>query len=210
MSRKSVCSVVLVLVFCSASMSAQSLRLGVTSVTLTHTEVSEDLSSVGVGAGGHLGIRWRRFGLEASGFRAEMAPDREDLADFTLTQYDVRFSYWPVSVVAFEFGSGRRLIEPEFAAQDVSAARVGVLSEYPLARMSEIWVRGAYLIDPRFNGGGTAGLALELGLGVAVGTSNGRFRVRADAEFQRIDRTVNGVDVPIQVTIARFGLQLGI
>lgn len=198
----------LLVVATSMSLHAQNLRLGVHSVTLTHTEVSEDLSSVGVGAGGLLGLRWRRLGLEGTVYRAEMAPDSTDLADFTLTQYDMRLSFWLATMVALEVGGGRRIIEPEFAAQDVSAFRMGILSEYPLARMSEIWVRGAYLLDPKFNGGGTAGLAVELGLGVAVGTNNGRFRVRADAEFQRIDRSVNNVDVPIQVTVARFGIQL--
>jgi hypothetical protein len=192
----------------SVSLHAQSLRLGVHSVTLTHTEVSEDLSSVGVGAGGLLGVRWHRLGLEGTVYRAEMAPDSADLTDFTLTQFDMRLSFWLATMVALEVGGGRRKIEPEFAAQDVSAFRMGILSEYPLARMSEIWVRGAYLLDPKFNGGGTAGLAVELGLGVAVGTNNGRFRVGADAEFQRIDRSVNNVEVPIQVTVARFGVQL--
>lgn len=208
MTRASLVSAVSLLV-CVTHASTQNLRLGVHSVTLTHTGVSEDLSSVGVGAGGLLGLRWKKLGLEASGFRAEMSPDRSDLDDFTLAQYDLRLSYWPVSVVAVEMGGGRRVIKPEFAAQDVSALRLGVLSEYALARMSEIWVRGAYLVDPKFNGGGSAGLAIELGLGVAVGTNNGRFRVRADAEFQRIDRSVNAVEVPIQVTLARFGVQLG-
>ncbi len=38
---------------------------------------------------------------------------------------------------------------------------------------------------------------------------NGRFRVRADYEFQRIDREVNGVDLPIQLSRATIGVELG-
>jgi hypothetical protein len=50
---------------------------------------------------------------------------------------------------------------------------------------------------------------VEVSLGVGVGTSNGRFRVRADYEFQRIDREVNGVDLPIQLSRATIGVELG-
>ena len=53
------------------------------------------------------------------------------------------------------------------------------------------------------------GLSAEVGLGIAVGTANGRFRVRADYEFQRIDRKVDNQDVPLQMSLAKLGLEVG-
>ena len=65
----------------------------------------------------------------------------------------------------------------------------------------------------RFSGGGEAGLSVELGFGAAVGTPNGRVRVRADYEFQRIDRKVFPADVeykvPVQTQVGRLGLEVG-
>jgi hypothetical protein len=92
----------------------------------------------------------------------------------------------------------------------VGAARFGLYSETQLARIAQIWVRGAYLVDPKFIGGGKADVAFEFGLGVGVGTSNGRFRVYSDYEFQRIDRRAGGFDVPIQVNVVRSGFALGL
>ena len=106
-------------------------------------------------------------------------------------------------------GAGRRLIRPRFAAQDVGVARAGILSEIPLSALGSVWGRGAYLLAPKFSGGGTAGLAVELGFGAGLGTRNGRFRFRVEYEFQRIDRSVNDVAVPIQTSLARIGADLG-
>lgn len=50
---------------------------------------------------------------------------------------------------------------------------------------------------------------MELGLGAALGTANGRVRVRAEYEFQRIDREVGRAPVPIQVTVGKLGIDLG-
>ncbi len=79
----------------------------------------------------------------------------------------------------------------------------------PISRIADIWGRGAYLVNPQFSGDGDAELAIELGLGVAVGFSSGRFRIRTDYEFQRIDRKVNQIDVPIEIALARLGLEVG-
>jgi hypothetical protein len=188
---------------------SQTVRVGVHSVAMTHNEVNESRTAEGVGGAASLMLRWRRLGLEAVGLRARMKPDSADLREFDVLQWDVRFSFWVAPVVAIEIGGGARTIDPEFAAPDVGAIRIGFVSEYPMARIASVRARGAYLVNPRFNGGGEAGLAVELGLGVAVGTANGRFRVNAESQFQRIDREVNSVEVPIQVTLATLGVELG-
>lgn len=36
-----------------------------------------------------------------------------------------------------------------------------------------------------------------------------RFQITAESRFQRIDRKVSGVEVPIQLTVARFGFEFG-
>jgi hypothetical protein len=138
-----------------------------------------------------------------------MNPDSTDLASYDLVQWDVRFDFWLAPVVAIEIGGFNRKIDPEFAAPDVGAVRIGFVSEYPLARIASVRARGAYLANPQFNGGGESGLAVEIGLGVAVGTANGRFRVKAESDFQRIDREVNGVEAPVQLTQGRFGVEFG-
>jgi len=187
----------------------QAVRVGIHSVAMTHTEIDGTYSTEGVGVAGSLGLRWRRFGVEGMLFRTEMKPDSTNIIPYDVVQWDVRFSYWLASVVGIEISRFGRRLDPEFAGPDVGAVRIGFVSEYPLARIASVKARGAYLVDPKFIGGGESGLAVEIGLGVAVGTANGRFRFKAESDFQRIDREVNGLDAPVQVTQARLGVELG-
>jgi hypothetical protein len=110
---------------------------------------------------------------------------------------------------ALEIGGGRRYVDPENATQEVGLVRIGVLSENQIMRLADVWVRGAYLANPRFSGGGSADLAFEFQLGVGLGTANKRFRLHAEYEFQRIDREVGTNDVPIQLSLARAGISFG-
>ena len=89
---------------------------------------------------------------------------------------------------------------------------------YPTERSEELRVvmdpipellRGAYLVDPRFSGGGSSDLAFEFQLGDGIGTANKRFRFHVEYEFQRIDRKVGSSDVPIQMSLARAGIAFG-
>jgi hypothetical protein len=187
----------------------QTVRIGIHSVAMTHTEIDRSYSAEGVGVAGSVGLRWRRFGFEGMVFKAAMEPDSASIVPFDVMQWDVRFSYWLASVVGVEISGFNRKIDPEFAGPDVGALRIGFVSEYPLARIASVRARGAYLVDPKFIGGGESGLAVEIGLGIAVGTANGRFRFRAESDFQRIDREVNGMDAPVQVTQARLGVEVG-
>jgi hypothetical protein len=157
--RRTVSLVGVLLAVGASSVGAQTVRIGVHGVTVTHSEISEALKANGLGVGGLLGLRFGRFAFEARG--------------------------------------------------EVGLVRVGLLSEYSLAQIAKVWGRGAYLVAPQFSGGGTAGLAIELSLGTAIGTANGRLRVMGEYEFQRLDRQVDRQDVPLQMTVARFGLELG-
>jgi hypothetical protein len=188
---------------------AQTVRIGVFGTALTHTELNQDRRSFGGGGGGTIVVRLGRFGLDLSGFAARLDSAEGGSQKFDMIQGDARLNFLMISGLALEVGASRRRVEPEFAVQDVGLGRIGLLSEIPVSRAGSFWGRAAYLVAPQFNGGGDAGLAFEVGFGAAFGTRNGRFRGRVDYEFQRIDRTVNQQDVPIQVSMARLGIEVG-
>jgi len=189
---------------------AQTVRFGLQGVGLTYSEIDQGRRAEGGGLGGTLSVRWRRFLLDASGMGARLDPKGDGGGtSFDLLQGDVRLSYAFAPSFAVEIGGGRRAIDPEFATQDVGVIRLGLLSEIALNQISAVWARGAYLVGSRFSGGGSADLAVELGMGVGVGTANGRFRGRADFEFQRIDREVAGAAVPLQMAVGKLGVELG-
>jgi len=195
-------------VLCAGSAEAQTIRLGLSGLGMSYAETNESRSWDGGGGAASLVLRLGRFGLDAYGFTAKLKADSSNVSDFDVLQGDVRASFFIVPVIAVELGFGRRATDPDFAAQDLGLWRFGILSEMPLTRLGIIWIRGAYLA-PRFEGGGDVGLSAEIGLGIAVGTANGRFRVRADYEFQRIDRKVDNQDVPLQMSLAKLGLEVG-
>ena len=192
-----------------ASLTAQSVRFKIDAIGMTYQEAREGRDGIGAGLGG--GVEWRikrfRFDIRALGVRVD--PDSAGIPDFDVAQVDVRIGYLLTPFLALELGGGHRYVSPDFAAQEVGMFRLGVASENVLTRLASVWVRGAYLVNPQFSGGGSADLAFEFGLGVGVGTRNGRFRFHAEYEFQRIDRTVNTVDVPIQTSLARTGIAIG-
>lgn len=192
-----------------SSASAQTIRVGVHVVGLTHTEITSARRAEGAGIGGQISARFGRFGVDLSGHAARMDSVDGGPKLYDLYQGDLRVSYRVATGLALEIGAGRRLIAPDFAAEEVGLARAGILSEIPLTAIGGVWARGAYLIAPQFSGGGSAGLAVELGFGAGLGTRNGRFRFRAEYEFQRIDRSVNDVDVPIQTSVGKVGVDVG-
>ncbi len=209
MSRSLLGLVLLAALASPGRLSAQRVRIGVYGVGLSHTETTQDRRSNGAGLGGSLTVRLGRFGLDISGHGARLDSSGAESQSFDLVQGDVRASVRLATGVALEVGAGRRMVDPEVAAPDVGLGRVGLLSEIPVSSAGAFWGRAAYLVAPRFNGGGDAGLAFELGFGAGFGTRNGRVRGRVDYEFQRIDRTVNARDVPIQLSFVRLGIELG-
>jgi hypothetical protein len=207
--RAAACAVCAACAVYAAPAAAQTVRIGLHGVGLTHTEIASERRAEGGGLGGLISLRWRRFGLDLSGHVARLDSVGGGPRLFDLYQGDARLSYRVATGLALEVGAGRRKIEPEFAAQDVGLARAGILSEIRLSSLGGVWGRGAYLLAPRFSGGGSAGLAVELGFGASLGTRNGRIRGRVEYEFQRIDRTANGIDVPIQTSLAKVGVDVG-
>jgi hypothetical protein len=179
---------------------------------VSHSEVSSDLQFSGLGVGGTVVVARGRLDLGVEGFVASLDPSGEATAteSYDMKMVDVRLTYRVVPAIAIQVGAAGRQVSPEFAAPDVGYFRIGLLSENQLARFATVWVRGGYLMAPQFNGGGSAGFAFDIGLGTWIGTGNGRFGLRAEYDFQRIDRTVNGTDVPIQMMVAKVGFQLGL
>ena len=210
--RPFVLATVLVLVGSSAG-SAQSLEFDVTPqvALISHSEVSSALQFGGIGFGGTAGVSWKRWDLDVEGLFGSLDPDDESTAteSYDLKMIDVRVSYRVVPAIAVQVGAAGRSVSPEFAAPDVGYFRIGLMSDNALARIARVWVRGGYLVAPQFNGGGSAGFAFDIGLGTWVGTANGRYGLRAEYDFQRIDRTVNDTDVPIQMMVAKLGVQVG-
>jgi hypothetical protein len=194
--------------FAAGRAEAQKIRLGLSGLGISYAETNAGRSWDGGGGAGSVVLRLGRFGLDAYGLTAKLKADSVNVSDFDMLQGDVRASFFIVPVIAVEIGFGRRATDPDFAAQDFGLWRFGILSEMPLTSLGLIWIRGAYLA-PKFEGGGDVGLSAEVGLGIAVGTANGRFRARADYEFQRIDREVEGQGVPIQTSLAKLGLEVG-
>ncbi len=187
---------------------AQTIRFSFDGISLTYQEVRDGRSSTGQGGGAGLELRIGRFRLDARGYQADVTPDSGG-ASYQFRQVDVRVSFAVSDLLALEVGGGRRFVNPEFATQEVGIIRIGVLSENQINRLADVWVRGAYLADPRFSGGGSADLAFEFQLGVGIGTANKRFRFHVEYEFQRIDRKVGSSDVPIQMSLARAGIAFG-
>jgi hypothetical protein len=191
--------------------SAQSVTVAPQFGLISHSEVSTDLQYDGVGFGGTVGVSWKRFDIDVEGLIGSLDPadDATATESYDLRMWDVRVSYRVVPAIAVQIGAAGRTISPEFAAPDVGYFRIGLKSENALARIARVWVRGGYLVAPQFNGGGSAGFAFDIGLGTWVGTANGRYGLRAEYDFQRIDRSVNDADVPIQMMVAKVGIQLG-
>ena len=187
---------------------AQTIRFNFDGVSLTYQEVREGRSSTGQGGGGGIELRVGRLRLDARAYTARLQPDSGG-SEYDFKQVDVRVSYAVNARLALEVGGGRRYVDPENATQEVGLIRIGVLSENQITRLADVWVRGAYLANPRFSGGGSADLAFEFQLGVGLGTANKRFRFHAEYEFQRIDREVGTNDVPIQLSLARAGISFG-
>ena len=88
-------------------------------------------------------------------------------------------------------------------------ALIGLRYSKTLGPGATVALRGNYLAGAKFTGGGSAGLAMELGLLVSAGPQNGRFRVNGEYGFQRVDRKVGGLAVPIQQSLVRVGVAVG-
>ena len=192
----------------------QRLRLPVFGGQSTNQELDSTRNAIGPGVGGSAEFRFGRFAVEVSGYRAELEPDDPALTAYTLQQGDLRVFIRVLNAdqgtdLSVLIGGGGRKMDPDLAAVDVGVIRVGVRARAPLTRLAELGIRGAYLA-PRFSGGGESSFAFEVGLELGIGTRNGRFRFQAGFDFQRLDRTVGGLDAPVQLTTSRAGVQVAL
>lgn len=201
-----------VLALCTTgTLTAQTVYASVHGVRVSRGERDEAHQYDGFGFGGTVGASVDKIRLEVSGYMATIEPDDPSLVESVKAkQADVRLSYAVAPAIALQIGASRFKADPEFAIQDVGFVRVGLRSENTLSRLARVWVQGAYLAAPKFNGGGSAGFSFEIGLGTWVGTPDGRFGVRAEYDFQKIGRELSDTEqLPIQAMVARLGVQVG-
>jgi hypothetical protein len=187
----------------------QTLSWRIDAVGTTYQEIADHHDALGAGVGGGLGLRVKRFRLDVRAHTVAMNPDSAVFATYRFTQLDIRGGYQITPLLTLEVGGGRRYVTPAFSAQEVGYTRVGILSENAMNRLATVWVRGAVLPEPHFSGGGSAELAFEFSLGIGVGTANHRFRFHAEYEFQRMDRSIGEVSVPLQLSLAKTGFTFG-
>jgi hypothetical protein len=190
---------------------AQTVSLGAQGAMGDYREVSSNLHYRGWGAGGWLLVQVGRLSVEGSGLRIWYDPKDANagLASFDATQLDAWLGYEIGAGVTAEVGILRRTVSPTLTAQEMGGARVGLRYSKALGPGAAVALRGDYLAGARFTGGGSAGMAFELGLLVSAGPQNGRFRVNGEYGFERVDRKAGGVPVPIEQSLVRLGVAVG-
>jgi hypothetical protein len=196
-------------------LSAQGMQIGAQGVFGDYKETAAALHYQGGGIAAWVSLARGKMSGDFSftGLTYKPADDGVAVEEFKTVQLDGRLRYYIASGVHAEVGFTRRVADPEFAAQSSSAARFGLRASYVLGPGANLSVRGNYLAGGRFSGGGEAAFGLEVGLGLSVGALNGRWRITADYEFQRFNRTTTSglgeAKVPLQQALARVGAALG-
>jgi hypothetical protein len=158
-----------------------------------------------------LWLRFKQLSFEGSASQVSYDPRDKDsgLDGFKATQLDARLGFDIAAGFTAEAGVMKRTVDPELTAQEMGAGRVGVRYSKAIGPGASVALRGNYLVGAKFTGAGSAGLAFELGLFVYVGPQNGRYRFTMDYGFQRVDRKVNDVSVPIEQSLVRLGVAVG-
>jgi hypothetical protein len=194
---------------------AQQVTIGPEFGVSEYREAAAGLRFRGNGPGAAARIRFHRLTAEGSYVSLNMDPtdDSQATESFRATLVDAWLRWEALSYLGVEVGLLHRSTDSEFAAQSVGALRIGARTQAPLGPGADVWLRGDYLAAAQFSGGGSAPVALEIGLGLDVRWSQ---RVRGSAlySFQRFDRTTNPaggaeVSVPIVQSLARIGLAVG-
>ncbi|HEY6854480.1 MAG TPA: hypothetical protein VI139_09535 [Gemmatimonadales bacterium] len=200
----------LALLAAAPAVRAQRVQAGVQVAFGDYREVSGDLHWRGAGPAAWGSVRLRKLSLEGRFARIKYDPVANGSATegFKATQIDGFARYYLASHVSAEVGVTNRKADPEFDAQSMAAFRIGARGSYDLGPGATIALRGNYLAGAKFSGGGTAAFAFDLGLGIAVGATSGRYHVTGDYDFQTAKRkTVT--TAPLQQTLARIGIAVG-
>ncbi len=189
----------------------QRASVGVQGAFGDYREVDSNLVYRGGGVAGTATLSWHKFGADVAVTRLSYDPHGGAATQsFKSTQVDVHLRWYIANQVSFETGFLKRTIDPDFAAQSMGAFRIGARGLYSIGPGASLALRGNYLAGSKFSGGGSAGFGIELGLGISLGRSDGRFRVTGDYDFQRVNRKTTTVDVPIQQSLARLGVSVGL
>jgi hypothetical protein len=141
-----------------------------------------------------------------------MSPSHDSQAteSFRATLFDGSVGVKALEYLTLELGVTKRSADSEFAAQSVGAIRIGARTQYLLGPGATVWLRGAYLAGAQFSGGGSAPIAMELGLGLEIRWSR-HLRMAVQYAFQRLDRKTHPAggpeaSVPIEQALARVRL----
>ncbi len=195
-----------------AALAAQRLTIGIAGTGGDYREISNALRYEVSGIAGAAVLTVGGFAAEGAvmGLTYRPAAGSAAAEEFTATQFDGYLRYRVYRGVSLEAGITHRRVDDEFKAQSVAAIRVGARSAVPLGRGAGAAVRVNYLAGARFSGGGSAPLALDVGLSFHYGFGRGRVRLTGDSQFLRFNRQVNaGVgdqDAPLQQILGRLGL----
>jgi hypothetical protein len=199
----------------AAPVAAQQVTLGAGYALADYQEQAAFLHFRGSGPTAMVVVERGRLALRVDASHLDLEPPDDSpspLESFRVDQIGVRMGVRAVSHVSVEAGYFRRSTAPSRAAQSYSAGTLGIRAAYPLAPGADVAVRSAYVAGTGFSGGGSAPFGIELGLSAAYGPGSGRYRVTGDYEFQRIDRRTEQsgtrLKVPIQSSVARFGLSV--
>jgi hypothetical protein len=181
-----------------------------------YREVSASLRYDGIGPGVGGTFVFHRFSVIGEAIWLQMTPQSggQTAQSFQVVQLDGWARFQALDYLALEAGLTSRTADTAFAAQSVGAVRVGVRTHTALGHGAAISLRGDYLAGAQFSGGGSAPLALELGLGLDLVFSR-HVRAALDYSFQRFDRTTHPgggseTKTPIQQALARLGVAVGL
>jgi hypothetical protein len=196
----------------TAPLAAQHVIVGPEVALADYREASAGLRYGGVGPGAAAELTFGRFAADVAFASIEMSPSKDSQAteSFRATLIEGSVAVQALEYLSFEVGATKRSADSEFAAQSVGAVRVGARTRYVLGPGASVWLRGAYLAAAQFSGGGSAPVAMELGLGLDIRWSR-HLRMAAQYAFQRLDRKTNPaggpeVSVPIEQSLARLRL----
>ena len=193
-----------------APAAAQHVTIGPELAVADYREAAASLRYRGVGPGAAGGLTFGRFSADAAFASIRMTPSdgSQGTESFRATIIDGSIGVRALDYLLFQVGVTKRSAESEFAAQSVGAVRVGLRTQYVLGPGASVWLQGNYLAGAQFSGGGSAPIAMEIGLGLEIRWSR-YLRMGAQYSFQRLDRKTNPaggpeVSVPIEQALARL------
>lgn len=186
------------------------LSIGLAGARAAHDEVTAANRQEGFGVSGVAVYRGGGWAVEGEITWRTMSPTDDTRESFTSLGGTLfaRYAVWRELDV--EVGYSSRSVDPEFVVQDVALVRAGLRYEADLARDASVWIRGAAIPVSWFNGGGGGGLGVAVGFGARAHPFSDSWSVFADYDFERLDRTAQALDVPIQLERFRVGVALPI